>query len=598
MKRIILGVVAALAWAVSATAQVELDTSKIYLWSGGSARGVIMIGSGAPSGGNTGDQYMDYTTGELYTRKASAWIKVVSFDSQSANTVLAGPTSGGSAAPTFRALVAGDIPGTLNATAFAGHVTPSATDTYDLGSATAAWRQGYISQMNAVLFAKQTQQLYGGWLSVQKNAGTFGSAVSSGATTVDFGQAMTANQFVVVKAADTGGTITSEYMKVGTLVSGTTYNVTRNLSGIGAKNWPDGTPYAVRGVAGDGWIELNAFDTPRLSLFTQGSLYNNSTETIRLGHLTGMPNSSSGIGIYMGDSTNYFRWDGSSIKFVTAGASMDSNGVTVGAGAGAYDVTGAYKFNRPAGGAYGTFGQTGDRFGVSGVASSVTTHDLAIENVMKGLASGAGGGTGVAQITLTAQGWNAGGAGSSATAATFQLSSQPSGIPGAFLDAPRVGISVDGSFPAGSAGVVTIEAPIETTSTIKERSRSVPLGEWTAVAHAGGNYTASSGTWTVDAGDQSTFAYTLIGKTMIVSFSLNDTALSAAPSTISVVIPGGFTAAREMEAPVLNFNNGVLVANTLAVVTAGSTTINFSVFNSTFSSGALYLRGQLTFEVQ
>jgi hypothetical protein len=53
--------------------------------------------------------------------------------------------------------------------------------------------------------------------------------------------------------------------------------VTRNLSGAGAKNWPAGTPYQVRGVAGDGWIELNAFNTPRMSIFSQGSAYNNST---------------------------------------------------------------------------------------------------------------------------------------------------------------------------------------------------------------------------------------------------------------------------------------------------------------------------------
>lgn len=51
----------------------------------------------------------------------------------------------------------------------------------------------------------------------------------------------------------------------------------------------------MRGVAGDGWIELNAFDTPRFSVFAQGTLYNNSVEGIRIGHLTGMPSISTGI---------------------------------------------------------------------------------------------------------------------------------------------------------------------------------------------------------------------------------------------------------------------------------------------------------------
>jgi hypothetical protein len=107
---------------------------------------------------------------------------------------------------------------------------------------------------------------------------------------------MTLNQFVLVRALDSAGAITEEYIKVGALYAGTSYNVTRNLSGAGAKNWPAGTPYQVRGVAGDGWIELNAFDTPRMSIFSQGSAYNNSSELIRIGHLAGMPNGSSGIG--------------------------------------------------------------------------------------------------------------------------------------------------------------------------------------------------------------------------------------------------------------------------------------------------------------
>jgi hypothetical protein len=60
------------------------------------------------------------------------------------------------------------------------NLLPFPNDTSDLGSSTKQFRRGYISEINAVLFAKQTQQLYGGWLAVSKNAGTFGSAVLSG----------------------------------------------------------------------------------------------------------------------------------------------------------------------------------------------------------------------------------------------------------------------------------------------------------------------------------------------------------------------------------------------------------------------------------
>jgi hypothetical protein len=68
---------------------------------------------------------------------------------------------------------------TLAATVIGGHVTPSLSDTYDLGSPFKIWRQAYISQLNATLFAKETQTLYGGWLSVSKNAGVFLASVAS-----------------------------------------------------------------------------------------------------------------------------------------------------------------------------------------------------------------------------------------------------------------------------------------------------------------------------------------------------------------------------------------------------------------------------------
>ena len=64
-------------------------------------------------------------------------------------------------------------------------------------------------------------------------------------------------------------------MQVGALVSGTTYNVTRDLARhVTYPAWADGTPYAVLGVSGDGRIEFNAYDTPRISIITQGATYN------------------------------------------------------------------------------------------------------------------------------------------------------------------------------------------------------------------------------------------------------------------------------------------------------------------------------------
>lgn len=194
---------------------------------------------------------------------------------------------------------------TTFASTITSNLTPTTTDTYDLGTATALWRQANISQINATVFSLNTQTIFGGYSTVGKNAGLFAAAVASGNTTINFGQAMTPNDFVLVRAADTGGTVTAEYIQVGTLVSGTTYNVTRNLSGIGAKNWAMGVPYMVLGNSGDGRIDLLAFDgKPRILWTVQGATYNAQTDRIVIGDLNGYYGYVTSLrGAAMGDPT-------------------------------------------------------------------------------------------------------------------------------------------------------------------------------------------------------------------------------------------------------------------------------------------------------
>jgi len=59
------------------------------------------------------------------------------------------------------------------------------------------------------------------------------------------------------------------------------------------------------------------------------------------------------------------------------------------------------------------------------------------------------------------------------------------------------------------------------TGTIRERQRTVALGEWINVPYNAGNYTGLGGTWTVSAGAILENRYTLIGKTGIYVFILN-----------------------------------------------------------------------------
>lgn len=171
---------------------------------------------------------------------------------------------------------------TLQVNAIVRSLIPELTDTYDLGSTTKWWNKGYISELDAVVFAEQTAQLLGGYLIIPKDAGTLPADVASGATTINFGKAMTVGHFVVFRSV---GQV--EYIQVGSLVSGTTYNVTRSLDPSGANDWPAGSPFCVLGTSGDGRIELNAYDTPRIQLLRQGATYNAQTELIRLGDLNG-----------------------------------------------------------------------------------------------------------------------------------------------------------------------------------------------------------------------------------------------------------------------------------------------------------------------
>lgn len=187
-----------------------------------------------------------------------------------------------------------------------GNVSPSSADLYDLGTYSAPWRKGFITENMGTLFTLATQTIYGGWSTVNKGACTFEVAVAAADTAIDFGTTMTPNQFVIVRALDTAGAARSERLKVGTLVSGTNYNVTRYDTG---RNWPKGTPFAVRGVDGDGWLEMQAYDTPRFSVWKQGALYTDTTEYVRLGYLDGFLGIASGkIGLAIGDTNQSLRY--------------------------------------------------------------------------------------------------------------------------------------------------------------------------------------------------------------------------------------------------------------------------------------------------
>ena len=145
-------------------------------------------------------------------------------------------------------------------------------------------------------------------------------------------------------------------MQVGPLVAGTTYNLSRNLDGSGANDWPSGAVYAVLGYAGSGRVEIDATTSPRLSIITQGTSYNAQTEVVRLGNLNGWGDVThdyygAAFGDYAGG--NYLRYnptDGlvfstasGNIKFLPTGmvitpGSIGVNDITWDDGAGSRQV--------------------------------------------------------------------------------------------------------------------------------------------------------------------------------------------------------------------------------------------------------------------
>jgi len=136
---------------------------------------------------------------------------------------------------------------------------------------------------------------------------------------------------------------------------------------------------------------------------------------------------------------------------------------------------------------------------------------------------------------------------------------------------------------------------------IRERSRTTALGEWTAVAYNSANYTASAGTWTVDSGDQVTYSYTLVGKTLTLVFFIQTTDVSSA-AALRIAIPDGYTAAKATRNPCQIFDAGT-VGEGLAYVAAGGTyvSIGSGIAGNNFgvtSADNTYVIGQIVFEIQ
>lgn len=142
------------------------------------------------------------------------------------------------------------------------------------------------------------------------------------------------------------------------------------------------------------------------------------------------------------------------------------------------------------------------------------------------------------------------------------------------------------------------------TGTLKERNRSAPLGEWTGVTFNAGNFTAaggSSATWVLAGADQATLAYSLVGKTMSLAYTVNTSTVTGSPTSLRLAIPGGFTANRQIFANAkLTEDNASFTSITASVNVAGTVVVlnkddGAAFANTTDLTG---IRGQIVFEIQ
>jgi len=242
-------------------------------------------------------------------------------------------------------------------TMYASSIMPRSSDTYDLGSSTTLWRKIWGSELSAVVFAKYEQVLLGGWFTVSKGEGILPADILSTDTTIDLGAGtFDVGDIIVFRGISATNTPQVEYIKIASDLSGTLYGVTRNLDGTGANNWQAGTVFANYGSTGDGRIELNAYDSPRISVFSHSDTIANFREQVRIGDLiNGWGYSASTYGGAFGayevgkanitiDPTNGIRirnYDQTVIQLTGTAASFE-NFITLGTNGGIRQGTGTW----------------------------------------------------------------------------------------------------------------------------------------------------------------------------------------------------------------------------------------------------------------
>jgi hypothetical protein len=124
---------------------------------------------------------------------------------------------------------------------------------------------------------------------------------------------------------------------------------------------------------------------------------------------------------------------------------------------------------------------------------------------------------------------------------------------------------------------------------------------WWDVTYASGNFTGTTGTWTVQSGDQGTYNYQIDGNKMTVNFRLNATTTAGGCTALRIAVPAGRTCARDTITTFTYFDGTSSKVGLLAA-DAGATTLRLisDWLGTAFanSTNGFSLAGQITFMIQ
>jgi hypothetical protein len=128
---------------------------------------------------------------------------------------------------------------------------------------------------------------------------------------------------------------------------------------------------------------------------------------------------------------------------------------------------------------------------------------------------------------------------------------------------------------------------------------------WMTPTFNAGNFTVSAltGTWTVDAGDVTTFRFRRVGKTITLSFVLVNTSVTGSggvrPGALRLTIPVSATAKRRTSAAITVNDNGTVGLGYCTMTPGGSTIDCYLASEGQWanSTNATGVAGEITFEM-